>query len=263
VIAVNSKSEYANRFASHPANQKIFYAHDAALHATNLTATSQGSSFDLVFPDQSVHPVQLNLPGDFNVENALAAAAVCYGLGITPHIIADGLTSARPVPGRMENLSPHKPFNIIVDYAHTPDGFEKALSAARSWTSGRLIPVFGAAGNRLDRSHDHSKRPLLAAVAAKYADHIILTEEDPGIENPAEIIEEIQAGIPPNFNPTHITTILNRKDAIRHAISQAQSGDTIILLAMGAQTTMATKEGQIPYNEREFVRSLVQPDVIN
>lgn len=258
VIAVNATCPYAQRFASHPADHKIFYnSPQSDVRAENIQTTSTGSKFDIVFPDQSRHTVDLPLPGNFNIENALTASSLCFGLGVAPQVITTALTKAKPVPGRMETIPSNKPFQVIVDYAHTPDGFEKALGSAKQWTRGNLIAVFGSAGDR-----DKSKRPILAEVASKFADHIFLTEEDAGSEDPATIIQEIRSGLPSEFElHKKLTIIENRKEAIKEAIRQAQAGDTIILLAMGAQTMTATKDGLIPYNEREFVRDLLQSTV--
>lgn len=258
VIAVNATSQYAQQFANHPADRKLFYnSPDGDLRAENIIPSPTGSHFEMIFPDHSKHTISLPLPGHFNIENALAASALCFGLGVSSETIATALNEARPVPGRMETIPSNKPFQVIVDYAHTPDGFEKALSSAKQWTKGNLIAVFGSAGDR-----DKTKRPILAQVASRFADHIFLTEEDAGSEDVSTIIQEIRAGIPKDFESTKkLTVIENRKDAIRTAISQAKAGDTILLLAMGAQTMTATKQGLIPYNEREFVRDLLQSTI--
>lgn len=217
-----------------------------------------GSKFELQTPTGSVS-VNLSLPGKFNIENALAAASTCYALGVPIEKIKEGLEAAQNVAGRLEQISDEEPFRVVVDYAHNPDGFDKALSSLRSTTTGRLISVFGAAGDR-----DREKRPTLGQVASKYSDILLLTEEDPGSENPEKIIASIRTGIPQKFEEGQSLFIeLDRKKAIRQAIEMAQPGDTIVALAMGAQTVMATKKGLIPYNEREWIRELLQSIVTN
>ncbi len=258
VIAVNGKDPYADRFLNNTANKKIRYndptSKHTALWADNVESNDSGSSFDLIFPDNQKLKVILPIPGDFNVENALAAASLAFGLGVSPEIIQGALNSARPVPGRMEKISVGQPFNVIIDYAHTPDGYARALSDAKRWTTGKLIVVFGAAGDR-----DKFKRPILGEVASRFADHIILTEEDPGSENAETIINEIRPGIDPRFQvDTNLDIILDRPAAIEHAIKLARPGDTVMLLSMGAQTVMAKGGQLIPYNEREIVKSLLQ-----
>jgi UDP-N-acetylmuramoyl-L-alanyl-D-glutamate--2,6-diaminopimelate ligase len=157
----------------------------------------------------------------------------------------------------MERIDVGQPFSVIVDYAHTPDGFEQVLSTARTFTTGKLIVVFGAAGDR-----DKTKRPALGEISSKYADTIILTEEDPGSEDPLQIIQAIKTGIPPRFRESiNLFTVPIRKDAVFRSFQLAKPTDTVMLLAMGAQTKMATKHGFIAYDEREYARNLLKLNV--
>lgn len=221
-----------------------------------LRVSKQHSKFDLLTPTGSI-TVKLPLPGRFNIENALAAATTCYALGFTLEEIRAGLEAAKPIPGRLENLATNQEFDVIVDYAHNPDGFDKALSALKHTTKNDLIVVFGAAGDR-----DKGKRPELGKIASQYADIIILTEEDPGSEDPQKIIDAIRPGISPTFEEgKNLFTILSRTKAIKQAINMAKPGDTVVALAMGAQTVMATAKGTIPYDERKFISNLLQSSV--
>ena len=150
----------------------------------------------------------------------------------------------------MEQITTNQPFRVIVDYAHTPDGFTQALSTLRDATTGKLIVVFGAAGNR-----DQAKRPILGQIASEYADTIILTEEDPGTENPSRIIEAIRQGIAHEFvENQNLFIVPTRTEAIKKALSFALPQDTVVTLAMGAQTVMAVGSKHVAYNEREFIR---------
>lgn len=226
---------------------------ESTLTSKIIYAGPTSSQFNLQTPTGAVD-INLPLPGKFNIENALAAATTCFALGLPLEQIKAGLESATSVAGRLEQISTTELFRVVVDYAHNPDGFEKALSSLRQTTDGKLIVVFGSAGDR-----DKEKRPVLGKVGSKYADIIILTEEDPGSENPAKIIESIRPGIDPKFIENQNLFInLSRKEAIRQAILLAKPKDTVVALAMGAQTVMATKAGLVPYNEREWIRDLLK-----
>src|SRR5690606_18743706 len=173
--------------------------------------------------------------------------------GFTIEQIKKGLENAKPVPGRIEYIDHNQNFDVVVDYAHNPDGFEKSLSALRHTTKNKLIAVFGAAGDR-----DKGKRPELGRIASQYADIIILTEEDPGSEDPQKIINAIKPGLSDKFkDKSNLFEIIDRKQAITKAVELANPGDTVVALAMGAQTVMATKSGNIDYNEREFITKLL------
>src|SRR5439155_18073937 len=147
---------------------------DAA--GSRLRITASGASVELTLP----------LVGRFNVQNALAAAASGVAAGATLQQARDALSQARAVRGRMERVECGQPFNVIVDYAHTPESLDKVLGLLRPLTKGKLIAVFGSAGER-----DRAKRPALAEVAAKHTDLFVITQEDPRLEEPARILEEI------------------------------------------------------------------------
>lgn len=262
VAVINLDDPAAEFFTQHPADNKFFYSIDkyeaastkeSFVTANIIQASERSTAFELSTPLGNV-TLDLRLPGQFNVRNALAAASAASALGLPLELIKKGLEKVTGVPGRMERIDAGQPFTVIVDYAHTPDGFEQVLSTARSFTSGKLIAVFGAAGDR-----DKTKRPKLGAVAGKYADIIILTEEDPASEDPLKIIEAIKTGIPAHFRESvNLFTIPMRKDAVFKAFQMSRAGDTVMLLAMGAQTKMATRKGFIPYDEREVARNLLR-----
>ncbi len=224
--------------------------------AKMLQANSDGTTFEVATPLGNT-TINLHLPGCFNIQNALAAISSALALGIPLDVIKKGLEKVTGVPGRMERINAGQPFTVIVDYAHTPDGFAQVLSTAREFTTGKLITVFGSAGDR-----DKFKRPALGEIAGKYSDIIILTEEDPGSENPIKIIEAIKKGTPPNFRESvNLFTVPIRKDALARAFQLAKPTDTVMLLAMGAQTKMAVKKGFISYDEREVAKNLLESTV--
>lgn len=263
VAVANAKDQHAPRFLSHSAQKKLTFGGQLenfpSLTPENVNPQDSSTNFDLRFPSGEILPIVLPLTGMFNVENALAAASLAYGLGVTPTVIQSALNKVRPVPGRMEYIKGPQPFNVVVDYAHTPDGFTKVLSSLKESTPGRLITVFGAAGARRDRTHDKTKRPLLGEIASRHSDIIFLTEEDPGIEDPREIITTIRAGLPQSFTEgQNLFIVPVRTEAIRQALAVASPGDTVVLLGMGAQTVIERSNGAEKYNEREFVHDLVQ-----
>ena len=262
VAVLNFDDPVASMFLQQPADQKYLYSvakfdqtttQDSPVSATIIQTSPASTTFELTTPIGAT-TIELKLPGQFNVSNALAAASAALALNIPLATIKQGLEQVDGVPGRMERIDAGQDFTVIVDYAHTPDGFDQVLSTARTFTAGKLIAVFGAAGDR-----DTTKRPMLGEVASRYADTIILTEEDPGSEDPVKIIHSIEAGVPPHFRESvNLFTIPVRKEAIQRAFQLAEPADTVMLLAMGAQTKMATKTGFVAYDEREFARNLLK-----
>ncbi len=249
-------------FDQYPANKKVYFTLSSAdelvdkknvVAANNIDISPAGNRFTI---DTPVGEIGINskLVGAFNIQNSLAAAGAALALRVPLEIIKRGLESIDTIPGRMEKIEAGQSFDVIADYAHTPDSFTQVFSTVEKFTEGRIIAVFGAAGDR-----DKSKRPILGKIAGEYADILVLTEEDPGSEDPAKIIEQIKTGIPANFGEgENMFTILDRKEAVRKAFEMAQPTDTVLLLALGAQTVMAKKEGVVPYDERQYAKSVLQ-----
>jgi UDP-N-acetylmuramoyl-L-alanyl-D-glutamate--2,6-diaminopimelate ligase len=216
--------------------------------ARDLELAPTGSRFILVTPTGE-SPAEIRIPGRFNVANALAAAAAVQGvIGCTAVEIAQVLPELRPVPGRMSVVL-DSPFSVVVDYAHTPGSFEHVLPFFREQTSGRLIVVFGSAGER-----DVAKRPAQGALADRYADVIVLADEDPRGEEPRHILEEIAAGIHAHREGDTLFLIPDRREAIRRAISVAVPGDTVLLLGKGHEASIISAVRTIPWNEREVAQ---------
>lgn len=175
-------------------------------------------------------PVHLHLAGRFNVANALAAATTARALGIPARTVASGLSAVRGVPGRFEAIDAGQPFNVVVDYAHTPDGLATALTAAREVTAGRLLVVFGAGGDR-----DRDKRPLMGEVAARGADLAIVTSDNPRHEDPQAIIDQVVAGAPAATRD-RVRVEPDRRAAIGMALSVADAGDMVLIAGKGHET---------------------------
>lgn len=185
--------------------------------------------------------VALPLAGAFNRANAVLAAEAAAALGMEPAAAAAGLAAAAPVPGRFESVEAGQDFAVIVDYAHSPDGLAAALRAARRLTAGRLTVVFGAGGDR-----DRGKRPGMGAVADRLADRVMVTSDNPRSEDPERIISDIVEGMgraPERRDP-------DRRLALRHALSTALPGDTVLIAGKGHETSQTIGSERLPFDDR-------------
>jgi UDP-N-acetylmuramoyl-L-alanyl-D-glutamate--2,6-diaminopimelate ligase len=195
----------------------------------------------------------LNIPGEYNIYNALGAIAACYKLEIPVDNIKNGIENV-VVLGRCERVA--KEYNlgyeIIIDYAHTPDGLENILKTAKAFTKGRLICVFGCGGDR-----DKVKRPQMGKISTEIADISIITSDNPRSEEPLSIIKDIQA----DLNKDNYIVIENRKEAIKKAIDIAAKDDVIVIAGKGHETYQILKDETIHFDEREVVKEIL--DTIN
>ncbi|MGD9891291.1 MAG: UDP-N-acetylmuramoyl-L-alanyl-D-glutamate--2,6-diaminopimelate ligase, partial [Dehalococcoidia bacterium] len=218
----------------------------ADVRADDLFLDASGASFILTTPTGSV-PVRIQLPGRFNVSNALAAATVALVEGVDLPVIAAGLTEARGVPGRMERIDAGQPFTVIVDYAHTGPAFEKVLRTLRPLTSGRIITVFGCAGGR-----SPERRPGMGGVAAYLSGFSILTNEDPHEEDPRSILDDIAAAMRAagRREDDDFTIVEDRRNAIRTAFALARPGDVVLLAGKGHEQSIIVGRTKHPWDER-------------
>jgi UDP-N-acetylmuramoyl-L-alanyl-D-glutamate--2,6-diaminopimelate ligase len=197
--------------------------------------------------------VQSPLIGGYNLENCLAAfTTAVYGLGLSPESARRGIAVLSSVPGRMELIDLGQPFIAIVDFAHTPNSLRKALETSRSLTRGRVIAVFGSAGLR-----DREKRRMMAEISVEKADLTVFTAEDPRTESLENILEEMDAGARANGGIEGKTffRVLDRGDALRHAISHAQEGDLVIACGKGHEQSMCFGEVEYPWDDRVALRA--------
>ncbi len=210
--------------------------------AVNINQTLQGTEFFCNCNDE-LFSVSTNLVGDYNVENTLGAIAVCSSLGIGVKEICLALKYAPPIDGRF-NVLKKDGKNIVVDFAHTPDGLEKAIQTARQFTSGRLITMFGCGGER-----DEGKRPIMGRICSSLSDVTVLTSDNPRHEDPMKIICDIQKGI------TKGTTFVepDRAKAVKIALEQAKAGDTVLLAGKGAEKEQVIGDTKYPYDDFEEV----------
>ena len=192
--------------------------------------------------------VSLPMGGEFSLMNSLAAARAGQVLGCTDDAVARGLACMTPVPGRFEPVAGDLDFDVIVDYAHTPDSLESLLGSVRAVSNGRIILVFGCGGDR-----DRGKRPLMGAVAARLADSVIITSDNPRTEDPVAIIEDVSAGTV--GAAADVRTEPDRAVAIASAISCAERGDIVVIAGKGHETTQEIAGTLHPFRDADVARS--------
>jgi len=215
------------------------------VRAEGVRPDGTGSRFTLVAPEGRAD-VRLPLLGRFNVANALGVAACALALGAPLDAVADRLTHAPQVPGRMERIA-SSPCVVLRDYAHTPDALERALETVRPLTPGRVIAVFGAGGDR-----DRGKRAPMGEIVSRLADVAIATSDNPRTEDPERILDDVEAGM--GSHPHHREP--DRRKAIALALSLARPGDTVILAGKGHETYQVIGAEKQPFDERSIVREL-------
>jgi UDP-N-acetylmuramoyl-L-alanyl-D-glutamate--2,6-diaminopimelate ligase len=254
VVNIDDKS--GSFYWQYPADKKVSFGFDSKSQVTAkkiiYDGSASGSGFLLSTPIGEAS-IQTKLPGRFNIYNILAAASVGYGLGVSLDKIKTGITNVSLVPGRMEKVNAGQPFSIIVDYAHTPDSFEKIYETLRPTTSGSIIHVFGATGDR-----DKTKRPIMGAIAGRNADIVIVTDDEPYTESSEKIINEVAGGVPrgaskqkPMIKDKNFFTIADRREAIHKALSLAKKGDVVLLTGMGALTSRTVGTEHLPWRDQD------------
>jgi UDP-N-acetylmuramoyl-L-alanyl-D-glutamate--2,6-diaminopimelate ligase len=239
-------------FRERARDQVLTYGTDpsAEIRATNIQARADGTTFTATTPGWSGE-VDLQLPGSFNVHNALAALALAEAEGIDAPTAAAAIGAVAGVPGRMERIDAGQPFGVVVDYAHTADSLAKVLRTLRPLTMGRLIVVFGSAGER-----DRVKRPAMGQVAAELADIAIVADEDPRLEDPRVINEAIADGARAAGarDDENLWVIDDRRAAVAHAIGLARVGDMLLLAGKGHEGSIIYGTTRAWWDEREVAR---------
>lgn len=219
----------------------------ADLQSSQSELLDDGIAFTLDSP-WGRYRVRVPLQGAFNIENCLAAIACVGSLGVPVESALEALSCFAGVPGRMEQIDVGQPFKVLVDYAHTPAGLSAVLDTVRALTGGRVIIVFGSAGER-----DTQKRPIMGRIAAESADHTIITMEDPRGEEPDSIATQILDGFGESKNKGFVEVIHDRRQAIRHACSIALPKDTVVFAGKGHEKTMIIKNQNLPWDEVSIV----------
>jgi UDP-N-acetylmuramoyl-L-alanyl-D-glutamate--2,6-diaminopimelate ligase len=215
-------------------------------HAERLEMTPQGNNFVLTTPNG---PIELRSPliGRVNVYNVLAACAAAYARGCTPEQIARGIAETSRVPGRFERVDEGQPFAVVVDYAHTDDALENLIRLARDFASrgnGRVITVFGCGGDR-----DRTKRPKMGRAAGEGSDFVVVTSDNPRSEDPLAIIEDSMPML--RATAKHFVAEPDRRKAIALALSEARSGDIVLIAGKGHERTQITREGVFPFDDHQ------------
>lgn len=276
LAVINIDDPAAQHFLAKDAVRQLTFGIDgrADVTARKILLEPAGSLFTVVTPVGQI-AINLQLPGRFNIYNALAAIAVGVGHGLGLETIKVALENLASVPGRMERIDVGQDFTVLIDYAHTPDSFEKVYETLKPVTRGRLIHVFGATGDR-----DKTKRPIMGALAARSADLVILTTDEPYTERPEQIIEEIAQGIKRGRAPvgnrkkktkeSPETTgegswwwqVVDRREAIEKALAIARKGDVVLITGMGDERWMTVSDERgdlkrLPWNERRIVKDLL------
>ncbi|GAW28796.1 MULTISPECIES: UDP-N-acetylmuramoyl-L-alanyl-D-glutamate--2,6-diaminopimelate ligase [unclassified Carboxydocella] len=223
----------------------------AMVRALHPRITASGVSFQVVTPRGEAE-IQLQLTGDFNVYNALAALGAGLALGYELDLIKQALAAVPGVAGRFEKVEAGQPFTVIVDYAHTPDGLDNVCRTARQLVpagQGRLITVFGCGGDR-----DRGKRPKMGAIAARYSDYVIITSDNPRTEDAAAILDEIEPGVREAGGNVPYEKIVDRRAGIRRALELAQPGDLVLIAGKGHETYQIIGQQVLPFDDRQVVR---------
>jgi len=227
------------------------------IRASNIELTGEGSTYRLTTPETSFE-LTCRIPGEFNVYNSMATAAVGLELGLTPKQITDGIAALEGVEGRMATVDAGQAFSVIVDFAHTPDSFERLLSDLRKATKGKLVVMFGSAGRR-----DESKRAIQGEIAGKYADEVVVTEEDDRDVDGNMIMNQIAEGAEKSGKTREkdLFLILDRSSAIRFAVSRASSADdAVVLLGKGHEKTIERADGEHPWDEMAETKAALTAD---
>lgn len=225
---------------------------DADWRAVDVQATDSGSRFTLIGPHGQRGTAQVPLPGAFNVSNALAAVVALVRVGRPLTEALAGIAATTVVPGRMEQVDAGQAYRVVVDYAHKPDAVEAVLRALRPTTAGRLTVVIGAGGDR-----DPGKRALMGAAAARLADRVVVTDDNPRSEDPAAIRAALLDGARTGGGSAELVEIGDRRAAIAHALADAGRGDCVVVAGKGHESGQEVHGTVHPFDDRLVVRELL------
>ncbi len=255
-FAIINVDDPAGKHIAQRANAEVItYAvqEEADLRVLDFQSSVEGLAFwASIWGDRELE-VKLQLSGEYNLHNALAALGVGLSQGLDLGVIKSGLESVNLVPGRFERVDCGQDYTVVVDYAHTPDALERVLQTARKITEGRLVTVFGCGGDR-----DKTKRPLMGRVATTLSDYSIITSDNPRTEDPLEIIFQIKAGVDSSLlEGDKYELIPDRRSAIQKAIEMAEKGDMIVIAGKGHENYQILKDGRIHFDDREVAREFI------
>lgn len=252
---VNADDPSAEKFVKSIQNPTTYGIEAGDVRASKISLAADHSTYSVKVGKES-YKMRVNIPGKFNVSNSLAALCVGRILGLSVPQIENGIAATREVEGRMNVIDAGQEFKVIVDFASTPDAFDNFFKSVRPLTKGKLIAVFGSAGRR-----DEAKRPLQGEIAGRYADVVVLTEEDDRDVDGEQILEEMAVGARKSGkrDKKNLYKILNREEAIGFAMTLARSkDDVVVLLGKGHEKTIERHDGEHPWNEAEVARAALE-----
>jgi UDP-N-acetylmuramoyl-L-alanyl-D-glutamate--2,6-diaminopimelate ligase len=244
---VNAEDDSAKMFAKAVPNSITYGVKEGDIKASDIKSSSTGSKYIAHTPDGQKLNITTHLPGSFNVFNSLAVVGVGSALKLKPEQIEKGIAALKSVEGRMTSIDEGQAFSVVVDFAHTPDSFEKLFKDLRPVVKGKLIVLFGSAGRR-----DEAKRPIQGELAGKYADEVVITEEDDRDIDGLQIMDEIAKGAEKagKLRDKDLFLVHDRTEAIKFAISRAISkDDTVLLLGKGHEKTIERANGEHDWDE--------------
>jgi UDP-N-acetylmuramoyl-L-alanyl-D-glutamate--2,6-diaminopimelate ligase len=252
---INADDPAAAIFADDIANPLTYGVEKGDLQARQVKLSPSGIDYYVKTDGQKLH-IRSSIPGEFNVYNSLAAVGVGLSYGLTPEQMEQGSAARKTVEGRMVRIDGGQKFKVVIDYAHTPDSFEKLLSDFRRSTKGKLIVMFGSAGRR-----DETKRAVQGEIAGKFADIVVLTEEDDRDIDGEEILSQIAGGVERSGKELKkdLFKVHDRTAAIEFALKQAESPDDVVmLLGKGHEKTIERADGEHPWNESEMAQKILK-----
>lgn len=249
---INIDDKYAKDIIKNASCKVFTYSieKESDLQAINIQYFMDRVTFDVKINDK-VESFILNIPGRFSVYNALSVIGACLMQNIPIDIIKEGIKNIEGVPGRIQTIPNNKGFNVIVDYAHTPDGLDNIIKAVREFTKGRVITIFGCGGDR-----DRKKRPIMAEISANLSDYTIITSDNPRSEVPESIIDEIETGIKPITN--NYEKITGRREAIYRGVSIAKANDSIIIAGKGHEDYEIFADKTIHFDDTEVAKEALE-----
>lgn len=247
----NADDRQGERFAHTTPHPILYGVHGGDVRAKDVKRTPSGSRYTAVAGSDS-YDIVCHIPGEFYVQNSLAAVCVGRALGLNKKQIEQGIAALQGVAGRMTTIDEGQDFDVIVDYAHTPDSFEKLFKDLRPVVKGKMIVMFGSAGRR-----DEAKRAVQGRLAGEYADEVILTEEDDRDIDGMQILNQIAEGAEAagKTRDKNLFLVHDREQAIAFTLKRAQKGDTVLLLGKGHEKTIERADGDHPWDEIAAVRS--------
>ncbi|MDO5387844.1 MAG: UDP-N-acetylmuramoyl-L-alanyl-D-glutamate--2,6-diaminopimelate ligase [Clostridia bacterium] len=248
---INVDDEWAGRIIENAECSIITYSieKESDLKARDIEYLPDRVHFTVNIKGEA-HRFELPVPGRFSVYNALAAIGAMVAMGVEPEKIKEGINNIKGVPGRIQSIKNNKGFNVIVDYAHTPDGLENIINAVREFTKGRVLTVFGCGGDR-----DKTKRPIMGEIVARLSDVAIVTSDNPRSEDPQEILKEIEVGVKKVTDSYEMC--VDRRDAIKRAIEMAEKGDSVIIAGKGHENYQILKDKTIHFDDAETAKEIL------